>query len=94
MKHPFIILVAASVASVSFVAWRVHAMKNHPVSDTEQVYDPSISFTGGCQSLVGSAEATLRDPDVSAGSTLTVLALGDQATAARDVHDPYGTQGY
>jgi hypothetical protein len=81
LKNPVIILIAASIASVSFIVWRVHAMKYNPVNDFELVYDPSISFTGGCQSLVGSAEAALRNPGLSAGSTLTVLALGDRATA-------------
>ncbi|HUZ93539.1 MAG TPA: hypothetical protein VMU57_01350 [Edaphobacter sp.] len=81
MKHPVIILIAAIVASGSFIGWRVHAMKNDPVTDVEEVYDPSISFTGGCQSLVGSAEQALGDPNMSAGSTLTVLVLGNQATA-------------
>lgn len=81
MKHPVIILIAAILTTTSFVAWRFHVMKTDPVSYKELGYDPSISFTGGCQSLVGSAEQALLGPDVSAGSTLTVLAFGDQVTA-------------
>ncbi len=81
MKHPFIILIAASIASVSFVAWRIHVMKDDPANASVEIYDPSLSFTGGCQAVVGSADERFRDPGVSAASTLTVLALGDAATA-------------
>jgi len=81
MKHPVIILIAASIASVSFIGWRVQAMKHHSVNHFELVYDPSLSFTGGCASIVGATEGVLQDPGVSADSTLAVLALGDQATA-------------
>ncbi|TAM80959.1 MAG: hypothetical protein EPN47_13830 [Acidobacteria bacterium] len=81
MKHPLIILIAASIASVSFIAWRVHAMKDDPASAFEEIYDPSLSFTGGCGAVVGSADEVFRDPGVSAVSTLAVLALGDASTA-------------
>ena len=81
MKPPLVILISACLASVSFVGWRVHAMRNHTVNHFELVQDPSLSFTGGCASVVGAAEEVLRDPGASAGSTLTVLALGDQSTA-------------
>lgn len=81
MKHSLAILIAASVASVSFVAWRMEAMKHMPANDSAEVYDPSLSFTGGCSSLVGTAEQLLRNPAASDSSTLTVLALGDNATA-------------
>lgn len=81
MKNPVVILIAASMASVSFIGWRVHAAKNHPVNYFEVVEDPSRSFTGGCTSIVGTAEEVFRNPGVSADSTLTVLALGDQSTA-------------
>ena len=81
MKHPLVILISACLASVSFVGWRMHAMRNHTVNHYELVQDPSRSYTGGCASIVGTAEGGLRDPGVSADSTLTVLALGDQSTA-------------
>jgi len=81
MKHPFVILISACIASVSFVGWRMRAMRNHTVNHFELVQDPSRSFTGGCTSIVGAAGAVLRDPDASADSTLTVLALGDRSTA-------------
>jgi len=81
MKPPLVILVSACLASVGFVGWRMHAMKNHAVNHFELVQDPSLSFTGGCISIVGAAGQVFRDPGVSAGSTLTMLALGDQSTA-------------
>lgn len=81
MKHPLIILIATSVASVSLVGWRLHVMKSDPTNSFEQVYDPSLSFTGGCSALVGSADKLFHAGGASAKSTLTVLALGDPSTA-------------
>jgi hypothetical protein len=81
MKHPLVMLISACLASVSFVGWRMHAMRNHTVNHFGLVQDPSLSFTGGCPSVVGTAGEVLRDPGASADSTLTVLALGDQSTA-------------
>lgn len=81
MKHPLAAFIAASIAACGFVAWRVYAMRHTTVSQYVTVYDPSRSFTGGCSALVGSADAALRDPGVSASSTLSVLVLGDRATA-------------
>jgi hypothetical protein len=81
MKQPIIIFASVCIASAGFVAWRVHAMRHHTVNHYESIYDPSLSFTGGCQALVGAAEKVLSDPGLSASSTLTVLALGDASTA-------------
>jgi hypothetical protein len=81
MKQPIIIFASVCIASAGFVAWRVQAMRHHTVNHYESIYDPSLSFTGGCQALVGTAEKVLSDPGLSAGSTLTVLALGDASTA-------------
>lgn len=81
MKHPSIVLISACVATVGFVGWRIHAMNGDKVSPAELVLDPSISFTGGCQALVGSAEEVLRNPGASEKSTLAVLVLGDDSTA-------------
>ena len=81
MKLPFLILLSAAIASAIFVGWRVHAMRNHEINHFALVQDPSLSFTGGCQSMIGSAEEVLRNPGVSAESTLTVLVLGDGTTA-------------
>jgi hypothetical protein len=81
MKQPVVILIAGSVVAVSFIGWRLHAMRHHTLSRFELVYDPSLSFTGGCESLVGAAEKVLRNPGVSDHSTLTILALGEASTA-------------
>jgi hypothetical protein len=81
MKQPIVILISASVVTVSFIGWRVHAMKHQRVNHFEVVHDPSLSFTGGCSSLIGAAESVLGSPRVSTESTLTVLALGDGSTA-------------
>jgi hypothetical protein len=81
MKHPVVILISACIASAGFVGWRMNAMRTQAADHFGLVYDPSISFTGGCPSLVGAAGEILRSPDVSVGSTLTVLTLGDDSTA-------------
>jgi hypothetical protein len=81
MKNPTIILIAASIAAASFVGWRVHAMRHAETNHFEEVYDPSLSFSGGCPAVVGAAEQLFHNPDVSGRSTLTVLALGDSRTA-------------
>ena len=77
MKLQVVILISACVATVGFIGWRMHVMRNHAVNHFELVYDPSLSFTGGCESLVGAAEKVLRNPGVSENSTLTVLSVGD-----------------
>jgi hypothetical protein len=81
MKQPIVILISACVATVGFIGWRVHEMRSERVNHFALVQDPSRSYTGGCASLVGSAEAVLRSPGVSANSTLAVLVLGDDSTA-------------
>src|SRR5579875_2600539 len=81
MKGPIIIFASVCIASAGFVAWRVHAMRRHTVNHYALVYDPSLSFTGGCQALVGTAENIFHNSGISADSTLTVLALGDASTA-------------
>jgi len=90
MKQPIVILISACVATVGFVGWRVHEMRSERVNHFALVQDPSRSFTGGCASLVGSAEAVLRNPGVSRDSTLTVLVLGDDSTA----HEPQRLASY
>ncbi|MGO8737140.1 MAG: hypothetical protein ACLQVM_30615 [Terriglobia bacterium] len=84
MKNPVLSLLLGCVVSASFVGWRIHAMRSQPVNHFELLLDPSGSYTGGCESIVGSAEEVLRQSNVSASSTLTVLVLGDDSTA----HEP------
>lgn len=69
------------VASVSFVAWRVYAVRNRETPHFEIVKDPSASHGGGCESLVGLAGHALEANAAAPGSTLTVLVIGDQSTA-------------
>jgi hypothetical protein len=81
MKQPVVILTAACVAVAAFVGWRMEAMRSNQINHFVLVQDPSRSYTGGCASLVGMARAVLASAGVSAESRLTVLALGDAATA-------------
>jgi hypothetical protein len=68
-------------ASSLFVGWRVHAVKHRQALHFELVEDPSLSHSEGCESLLGLAEQALRTEGVSSSSTLTVLVIGDEATA-------------
>lgn len=81
MKQPLVILISACVATVGFIGWRMHSMHSSTVNQFGAVQDPSLSYSGGCQSIVGSAEAVLHDPNASEKSTFTVLVLGDDSTA-------------
>src|SRR5947207_2854799 len=81
MKQPIVVLISACVVTVGFVVWRVHEVRTERINHFALVQDPSGSFTGGCASLVGAAEAALLSPNVSANSTLAVLSLGDDSTA-------------
>ena len=80
-----IIVIAASlVLAATFVGWRAHAAHTRATVHFEIVKDPSRSSTDGCETLIGLAEGALTADGVSAKSTVTVLFLGDAATA----HEP------
>jgi len=81
MTKSTMLLLLVSVAVTSFALWRVHAMNTASVNHFAILQDPSISFTGGCESAVGSAEELLHRPGASARSKLTLFVLGDRATA-------------
>src|SRR5581483_7397087 len=81
MKLSTIALITAIVALVAVVGWRVHAMNSQTVNHFAVVADPSISYSGGCESTVGLAERVLHRPDISPNSKLLYLALGDRSTA-------------
>jgi len=70
------------LGSVSFVAWRVYAVRNRETPHFEIVKDPSASHGGGCESLVGLTGRVLEANAAGPGSTVTVLVLGDQSTAS------------
>lgn len=76
---PYVVLF--TLASVSFVAWRVYAVHNREIPHFEIVEDSSASHGAGCESLAGMTEQVLHGTAAGQGSTLTVLVIGDQATA-------------
>ncbi len=84
MKKTFLPVILACAASAGFIGWRVHAVKTQTVNHFALLSDPSVSYTGGCESLVGSTEEVLRKSPVTPDSTLSVLVLGDKETA----HEP------
>jgi len=82
VKTGILYTVLFCVGSVGFVAWRVHAVRNHETAHFEIVEDPSAShWDGKCESLIGLTQQVLQINDAASGSTLTVLVLGDQSTA-------------
>jgi len=80
MTKTSLLVLLAVATSVSFVAWRVRATGNQPVSDRAVVGDPSISYPGSCESIVGTAGETILGPGALPNSTLTVLVLGNSTT--------------
>jgi hypothetical protein len=81
MNKSIALMLLAVVTVAAFVAWRVLVMRNGFVNHFGILHDPSFSYTGGCESAVGSAEEILRGPGVSPRSKLILLVLGDGATA-------------
>lgn len=81
MKSHFIVLIAGSIASSIFILWRVNAMGHDPITYREAVYDPSLSFAGGCKALVGVANDLLLEPSASSRASLSVSVMGDASTA-------------
>lgn len=81
MKKGILYALVCCGVSVGFVGWRLHALRNQAAPHFEIVADFSLSHAQGCESLLGLAEQALRTEGVSASSTLTVLILGDGATA-------------
>jgi hypothetical protein len=68
-------------ASVGFIGWRVHSMRDLEIPHDEIVEDFSASHDVGCESLQGLAEQALQSDNPASGSTITVLVLGDQSNA-------------
>ena len=75
------VIAATFPLAATFVGWRVHAAHMRPVVQFEIVKDPSGSTTDGCETVIGLAEGVMAGEGVSAKSTLTVLFVGDLATA-------------
>jgi hypothetical protein len=74
-------VVASLTLAATFVGWRVHAARSRPNVQIEIVKDPSRSTTDGCETVIGLAEDALGSDGLSVKSTLTVLLLGDAASA-------------
>ena len=82
MKTGILYTILLCVASVGFVGWRVDVLKNRETPHFGLVEDPSLSHPEGCESLLGLAEKALSTHGISpAGSTLSVLVIGDETTA-------------
>jgi hypothetical protein len=81
MKKGILAAIVCGILCVGFVGWRIVAMKNHAAPHFEIVVDPSLSHPQSCESLLGLAEQILHSEGISNDSTLTVLVLGDKATA-------------
>jgi hypothetical protein len=81
MKPKIIITVVLGVASAGFLGWRVITVHNRATPQFSLLEDPSGSHLGGCASVVGITEQILHSERVSSGSSLTVLAIGDESTA-------------
>ena len=81
MKTGVLIAIVCSILCVGFVGWRVHVLAKHAAPQFEIVLDPSFSHPEGCEPLLGLAEQSLHADGVAQDSTLTVLVLGDAATA-------------
>jgi hypothetical protein len=81
MKPTFLFPILVCVASVGLIGWRVHAVHSRTARHFEIVEDLSLSHADGCASLLGLAKHVLLSDGVSSDSMLTVVALGDQASA-------------
>jgi hypothetical protein len=68
-------------ATAGLIGWRVHAVRTQEVPHFEIIEDLSLSHPEGCEPLLGLAERVLRMEGVSAGSTLSVLVIGNETTA-------------
>lgn len=81
MRSGILCVVLFFAAAAGFVAWRVHAMKTQLTPHFAIVEDRSLSHGEGCNSLLGLTEQVLRTERATANSTLTVLVIGNKASA-------------
>jgi len=72
---------ALGLASTILIGWRIHAVHNRETRHFEIVEDLSLSHPNGCESLLSLADRVFRSDGLSRESTLTVLIVGDAATA-------------
>ncbi len=81
MNKNLLFAIALSSAGLSFVGWRVHAVRTRATPHFAIVEDPSLSHPAGCISLMGLAQRTLQVEGVTRDSTLSILVLGDTTTS-------------
>ncbi len=81
MRVNVLIGITAGLVVFAVTAWRVHAMHARPLSHVSIIEDLSGSHPGGCSSVLGIAEQIFDKHAVLPGSSLTVLAVGDESTA-------------
>src|ERR1700678_2695216 len=81
MKTRVLSAALCSILCVGFVGWRVHVHAHRVTPHFVVVEDPSLSHPGGCESVLGLAEKSLKGMGTSKDSTLTILVLGDASTA-------------
>jgi len=75
-------LCVALSAVTAFGYWRYRVGAEHrPVAQFAFIQDPSDSIAADCDRTVGLVERALAAPEVGEGSTITMLALGDEKTA-------------
>lgn len=65
-----------ALAAFGFVAWRVFAMSDQPVSHFGILRDPSGSYTESCDVTVGLAEQALASSKASTKSRLATFRVG------------------
>jgi hypothetical protein len=82
MRRDALCALACFSISIGFVGWRIHAMRIQSTPHFEIVVDPSLSHAQRCESLLGLTKRALAETHVTRSSTLTILVLGDGATAS------------
>lgn len=81
MRLNVLVGIATGLVVFGVTAWRVHAIHSRAVSHVSIMEDLSASHPAGCSSVLGIAEQVFDKHAVSPGSSLTVLAVGDESTA-------------
>src|SRR2546423_11890511 len=80
-KASLMVLLAVCAMS-AFGYWRYQeAGKTHGVAQFEFIQDPSDSIANDCGRITGLTERALAMIQTGSGSTITLFALGDEATA-------------
>lgn len=81
MRNGLLCAVMGCILCAGFIGWRIHVLANYSAPQFTTIFDPSFSHPSDCESLLGLAGQALHADGVSQDSTLTMLVLGDAATA-------------